>query len=320
MIREVASVELPVDEKLKIEKFRWLPEGAEDSQSSLRRISIVTGIHGDELEGQYVCYEIGRRIREHRELLTGIVDIYPAMNPFGIDSMMRGIPAFDLDMNRIFPGQIDGDMNEYIASLIIRDVSGSDMVLDIHASNAYLREVPQIRINELHSDWLVPYAKKTGVDLIWVHPNATVLESTFAYSLNSTGTPVLVAEMGIGMRITQSLGNQLTEGIFNLMKSMGIWKGETHDVKDPVVSTDPDSVCYLNAPRGGIYIADAAAGDIVEEGQVVGRLVSPLTGEVFENVKAPVSGWLFTQREYPLTASGSLMGRILKGVDLCAKK
>lgn len=310
MIKEVASVELPVDEKLMIEKYRWEPK---HSFGGGKRISIVTGIHGDELEGQYVCYEVGRRIRENPELLEGIVDIYPAMNPFGIDSMMRGIPAFDLDMNRIFPGQKNGDMNEYLASLIIADVAGSDMVLDIHASNAYLTEVPQIRINELHQNWLVPYAAKCNVDLIWVHPSATVLESTFAYSLNSTGTPVLVVEMGIGMRITKEMGDQMTEGIFNLMREMGIWKGETQPVRNPVVSSSPEEICYLNAPRGGIYIPDMKAGETVEAGQQIGRLVNPLTGEMIETVTAPDSGWLFTQREYPVTASGSLLGRILIG-------
>lgn len=309
MIRGVASVELPVDEKLKIEKYRWEPLPGKDHG---KRFSVVTGIHGDELEGQYVAYQVGRKIREHRDLLRGTVDIYPAMNPFGIDTMMRGIPAFDLDMNRIFPGQIDGDMNEYIASLIMKDVSGSDMVLDIHASNAYLTEVPQIRINTVQKEKLVPYASLMNVDLIWVHQNATVLESTFAYSLNSIGTPVLVIEMGIGMRITKSIGDQVTNGIFHLMHDMGIWDQDAGPVRRAVISSDPDEICYLNAPRGGIYIADAKAGDNVKKGQIIGRLVSPLTGEVLEDVTAPAGGWLFTQRTYPLTASGSLMGRILK--------
>ena len=109
-LENVTSVEMPVDEKLEIKKMRFTPDG----NDSGKRISIVTGIHGDELEGQYVCYEVSKRIQEHPELLTGTVDIYPAMNPLGIDSITRGIPAFDLDMNRLFPGSGDGSMTEYI--------------------------------------------------------------------------------------------------------------------------------------------------------------------------------------------------------------
>ena len=116
MIKTVVEVGLPVDEKLCIRKHSIEPEGGTNG----KRICVVTGIHGDELEGQYVCYELTRRIQAQRERLRGTVDVYPALNPLGIDSVMRGIPAFDLDMNRIFPGNGDGDMNEYVASRIWR--------------------------------------------------------------------------------------------------------------------------------------------------------------------------------------------------------
>lgn len=205
MIETVASVGLPIDEMLEIKKNRIMPDSP---SKNMKRISIVTGIHGDELEGQYVCFELQQRINKEKEKLTGIIDIYPAINPLGIDSITRGIPAFDLDMNRLFPGNIDGNMTEYLAAGIIEDISGSDCVVDIHASNIYLTEIPQIRINELHEDTLVPMAMEANVDFIWVHGASTVLESTFAYSLNSTGTPVLVVEMGVGMRITKSMDSR----------------------------------------------------------------------------------------------------------------
>ena len=149
------------------------------------------------------------------------MDIYPALNPLGIDSITRGIPAFDLDMNRIFPGSQDGSMPEYIASRIVSDLSGSAAVIDIHASNIFLREIPQVRINTLSRDPLVAYAKCLNIDYIWIHGAATVLESTLAYSLNSIGTPTLVVEMGVGMRITKDYGDQLVDGIFVLMKKRG---------------------------------------------------------------------------------------------------
>lgn len=51
-----------------------------------------------------------------RQKLHGSVEIYPAVNPLGIDSIQRGIPGFDLDMNRTFPGSDLGDMTEYIGA------------------------------------------------------------------------------------------------------------------------------------------------------------------------------------------------------------
>lgn len=308
MIENVTSAELPVDEKLEIKKARFSPE----KENNGKRISIVTGIHGDELEGQYVCYELARRLKEHPEHLKGTVDIYPAMNPLGIDSITRGIPGFDLDMNRIFPGSLDGAMTEYLAAGIIRDLLGSDLCIDIHASNIYLTELPQIRINELHQEELVPFAKEANVDFIWVHGASTVLESTLAYSLNSRGVPTLVVEMGVGMRITRSIGDQLVEGILNLMKNMGIWTGDTISVKTPILSSDPDEVLFLNASRSGIFIQDALHNTYLKKGDSVGKVIDPLNGTILENVVSPEDGLLFTIREYPVVDEGSLMARILK--------
>lgn len=48
MIKTIAAVGLPVDEVLEIRKKRIMPENPTDD---MKRMSVVTGIHGDELEG-----------------------------------------------------------------------------------------------------------------------------------------------------------------------------------------------------------------------------------------------------------------------------
>lgn len=307
MIETIATVELPIDEKLYIRKNRMEPE----CHSNGKRISIVTGVHGDELEGQYVAFKVIERIREHKECLKGIVDVYPAMNPLGIDSITRGIPAFDLDMNRLFPGNREGDMTEYIAAKIIEDLEGSDACIDIHASNIYLEEIPQIRINELHKDRLLPMGKLLNVDYIWLHATSTVLESTLAYTLNSRNVPTLVVEMGVGMRITKKYCDQLVEGIFSLMKNMGIWTGEAAPVREPIVSED-GKVCFINASVSGLFVPDTEHWNDVKKGSPIGRIINPLKGEVVDEIVSPVDGILFTLREYPVVDEGALIARILE--------
>lgn len=311
MIDTVVSMELPVDEHLRIQKNRVTPLKATGDE---KRIAVVTGTHGDELEGQFVCYELLRRLKAQPEMLKGIVDIYPALNPLGIDSITRGVPMFDLDMNRIFPGNEDGPMMETLAAGIIDDLKGADMCVDIHASNIFLMELPQVRINELTAETLVPYAKKINVDFVWVHSSATVLESTLAYSLNMINVPTLVVEMGVGMRITKTYGYQLVEGLLNLMKEMGIWEGPVGEIREPIVSSDHE-VGYLNSDAAGIYLPSAKIGDIVKSGDVLGRVLNPLTGDVEQLVQAPIDGMVFTRREYPVVYSGSLLGRILGGME-----
>lgn len=304
MIRTIAQASLAVNEKLKIRK------NSIKGGSGKSRLSVVTGIHGDELEGQYLAYLLNNFLQENIEFLDGTTDIYPALNPLGIDSINRGIPSFDLDMNRIFPGSKDGTMPETIASSIIDDLTGSDFCIDVHSSNIFLREIPQIRINVNTADTLVPYAKMMNVDFVWVHESATVLESTLAHTLNSSGTKTLVVEMGVGMRITEEYCFQLFDGILNLMKNIGMWQGEVKPVRKPVISLD-GKVGFVNSDAAGIFVPVVKFGDIVEKGQLIGQVLDPLEGKPAADISAVCSGMIFTLREYPVVYGGSLLARIL---------
>ncbi|MDD6889446.1 MAG: M14 family metallopeptidase [Bacteroidales bacterium] len=307
MIQTVTSLEMPVDEEFRIVKNHL-------TNGKGKRICLVTGTHGDELEGQYVCFLLAKMINENMHKLHGTVDIYPALNPLGIDTMQRGVPAFDLDMNRIFPGNFRGSMIEKVAHDIYTDLSGADLVIDIHASNIFLREIPQVRISEMSADNLVPYAKTLGIQFIWIHQAATVLEATLAHSLNSTGTPCLVVEMGIGGRISHSMCNHLLDGIQNLMYEMGIWSEPPASLpaNDIIVCQGPDSVHFLNAQTSGVFVTEIHNDMIVHKGQSVGQIIQPLTGKVLSDIVCPCDGLLFTIRTYPIVYEGSLLGRIYK--------
>ncbi|MCH3972719.1 MAG: M14 family metallopeptidase [Oscillospiraceae bacterium] len=308
MEETIVSAQLAVDETLEIRKNRVTSGSGTNPKE--KRLCIVTGTHGDELEGQYVCWQLNRILHQYPERLHGTVDIYPALNPLGINTMTRGIPMFDLDMNRIFPGSESGAAAEYIAAGIIRDIKGADVCIDIHASNIYLRELPQVRVSEDTADTLLPLAKLLNVDFVWVHAAATVLESTLAHSLNTLGTPTLVVEMGVGMRITEAYGQQLIVGILNLMHSLGMWDGPVEAVRQPVISRD-GKVSFINAGASGVFLPTARHHNRVVPGQQLGVIADPLSGEIREVLHSPAKGTLFTLREYPIVYEGSLIARIL---------
>jgi len=304
MIKTIVAENLPVDEQLTIKK-KIVSHG-----SGHKRICIVTGTHGDELEGQYVCFELIRRLNENIDYLDGTVEVYPALNPLGVDSVTRGIPSFDLDMNRIFPGDPNGHMIEHMASEIIEDLQGADMVIDIHASNIFLREMPQARINVKTAKKLIPYAQLLNIDFVWIHDAATVLESTLAHSLNVLKTPTIVVEMGIGMRITLDYGNRLVDGIFNLMKKLRMWNGPVEkSISKPILSTNGE-VTFLNAEASGIIIPAVSHSVDVKKGDLLCQIVDPYEGKVLQDVLSPVDGLVFTLRTYPVVYEGSLISRI----------
>ena len=308
----VLSLALPYRERLEVRRavFRGGPGP---------RVAIVSGVHGDELEGLYVCHRLAHWIEQlaatQPEALRGQVELYPALNPLGLDTLVRFVPVFDADLNRMFPGHTEGLLPQRVAAAVIQHLAGAALVIDIHASNIFLREIPQVRISQDFATGLLPVAREMNLDLIWLHGAQTVLETTIAHSLNERGVPCLVVEMGVGMRVTPAFADQLVVGILRTWRALGVL---TPDVELPELShlpfvADDTNVHYLNAATSGLFIPGVEHWMALREGDELGRIVSPFDGGVRSTVRSPVDGVLFTLREYPLVYEGSLMARIMAG-------
>lgn len=309
MIETVVSVDLMVEEELKVKKNRLAPDFPTGSE---KRICIVSGLYGDELQGQYICYEVIRRIKLAYDNLAGIVDVYPSLNPMGLDSKTREIPGSGMDMNVLFPGSKSGALGEYTASCVFDDIKDADVCIDLHASNLYVHEIPQVRMNDDKVDELLPIARCLNLDIIWVHPSTSVLNGSLAFSLNQLGVKTVVIESGAAYRINQEYCNKIVDGLFALMKEMGIWKGDTVAPKNNSITYD-DDITYINAESSGIFIPNVNVYDWVKKGDEIGTIVNVITGSVEEIVKATGDGMIFSIRDYPVIEEGSLIARLAGG-------
>jgi predicted deacylase len=308
---DVLALELPYRERLRL--ARTVFDGGRGPT-----VAVVSGVHGDEIEGLYVCHRLAGWLenlaRVRPGALRGRVELYPALNPLGLDTLQRAVPVYDVDLNRNFPGHPDGLLVQRIADAVMRSLAGAALVVDIHASNVFLREIPQVRIAREFADGLMPLGRGMNVDVIWVHGALTVLEATIAHSLNSRGVPCLVVEMGVGMRVTPALADQVVAGILGVWRDLGVLDASvplptrTHQ---PLLADD-SNVHYLNAGTSGLFVSAIEHWTTVAQGQLLGAIVSPHQGEVLSEVRAPASGVLFTLREYPLVYEGSLMARLVE--------
>jgi len=313
----VVSLALPYRETLRVRRTSFV--GGDGP-----RAAVIAGVHGDELEGLYVCHRLAAWLEKlgetHPHALRGRVDLIPALNPLGIDTLERFVPVFDADLNRNFPGDPEGLLPQRIAAGAMQALSGAALVIDIHASNIYLREIPQVRINQDFAATLVPLAEGMNLDLIWLHGAVTVLEATVAHSLNSRGTPCLVVEMGVGMRVTPAFTEQLLVGILNVWRRLGVLAPELElpaPTHTPLVADDYN-VHYLNAATSGLFVPTIDHWMAVRQGDLLGTIVSPHHGGTLSEVRSPVDGVLFTLREYPVVYEGSLLARIMavRGADV----
>jgi predicted deacylase len=278
------------------------------------KLAVVAGIHGDELDGLYLCQRLMAWLdglsHQHPQALLGRVDLYPAANPLGTDVLAREMPPFEADLNRAFPGRGDGSLPERVAECLLRDLEGSALVVDVHGSNRFLREIPQLRLPPEHAETLLPLARHLNVELAWLQPSP--LRTTLRSVLNARGIPCIIVETGIAQRVHAAEVEQLLIGILSTCRALGILSQalelppccySAHVVRESDIS-------YVNSPAAGLFVPAAAHGSSVYQGQSLGHIVSPEEAQPLAEVQAPVAGRLFSLREVPMVYEGSLLGRI----------
>ena len=308
MIETVMTAQMPVGLPIKIKKNRLEPDTI---QENMPRLSIVAGVQGDELQGQYICYELIRRIKEERENLKGIVDVYPCVAPMALEIRKRNAPGA-LDMNAMFPGSHHGHTIEYMAAEVIEDLKGSDFCIDIHSSDIFIRELPQIRVPENAGKKVTELAQKSGIPVLWMNSNSSsVWEGSLAYSLRRKGIPNLVIESGIALKIDYEYCKKVIDGIFRMMKELEVFEGEVSPTKK-TVTVKKNDVEVIHCNTSGIFIPKIQIGSFVRENQVLGCIVRPILGAELEEVKSSCDGMIFSLREYPAVCEGELLARICK--------
>ena len=309
-IVKIASAAMPFDEQWAIRRTRYnsgLPGG---------RLCIAAGTHGDEMMGQLVCFQVADGIQREPEHLRGTVDIYPMLNPLGLDIMERMVPVGTrLDMNLAFPGNPEGTPLEILCHAVMQDMLGADLVLDVHASTHYKSELYEVRMNEADADRLIPKARTLCPDLIWVYPEYAAYGSSLTSALCAAGTDALILEADERRRKPQEIAAGVVSGIFCKMRELGLWTGETQQAPAensiPVVRTRAE-VCRVTCSNPGVYVPEDRIGTEVREGELLGTVVDACEGVVRERVTAPAPGLVFSQRSYSAVYPGTLIARIRK--------
>ena len=305
------SYKMPLGHSVNIEKKTF----ASFTGKTKNRLAIISGLHGDELEGIALCGRLvsflSKLQQENPKAIQGQIEIYPVANPQSLNSSQRLWPMGNADMNRQFGGNGKSLISE-ISKYILNDiVHNSDIAVDIHAGNLFLKELPQVRIIEGYDKKLIPLASQCNVDLIWVHPMADFFRLTLGFNLNKAKIRTIVIEAGVGARLDKNIGDQLFYGMIRFMRSIEVLDCEEPivKIKEPIL-VNPDEVNMVASNRSGFFVSEVNLGKKVEIDDPIGRIICPYDGSVLEEVKASSNGLIFTLREDPMTYDGSVVARI----------
>ena len=249
----VVDLGLSVHERWELHKHHIAPLPGNDGG---KRLCVVTGIHGDELEGQYVAFLLNQELQRHPEYL-------------------RGVPLFDLDMNRIFPGYMQGGTTQRIAGALFDAVKGYRY--GIHFASFYLPGdfVPHVRImdtgyqtSSLGNLFGLPYVvmrTPKPIDTTTLNYNWQIWESN-AFSIYTSETA----------HIDEESAAQAVSAVLRYLSRVGVVKYTCHSGYLSTVINENDLATVLT-PAGGIFRALRVPGQEVEYGDTIGEILDPFS-------------------------------------------
>jgi hypothetical protein len=277
--------------------------------------------------------------------LKGTVLCLPLANPFSVEfggtvesSGMRINPGDALDMNRVWPGKrVNGWLTEQMAYVLWHEViKHCDYVIDMHDGTGACDELPvafpqafpanpdaaigggvadgvggdsnsvsagltaaaMAEMNQKIRELAIAF----GSSVIWWREqpmNPAMLSGQCALN----GIVPLVVEAGGACTIDDTI-DQGAECLLNILKYLGMIEGKPLLPKKQIMV---DHYLVYRSLEGGFYLQEPGIklGLEVKKGQLLGRVIDPVTSAVRESCTAPVNGVIVSRRvRMPINPGG----------------
>ncbi|MCU0495046.1 MAG: succinylglutamate desuccinylase/aspartoacylase family protein [Chloroflexaceae bacterium] len=305
-------------------------------------LCLESTLHGWEPMGAEIIRRAMLQVDPAR--LRGTVYCLPIANPFSIEfggtvesSGQRVNPADLLDMNRVWPGKLENAwLTEQMAHVMWQEVlSRCQYLVDYHDGTGACDELPVAFPHALPADahssvqatladgvggadtgrveitpeyiasmneQIRAMAIAFGSSVIWWR-DGPVNPAMISGQCLIQGIVPLVVEAGGGGIIDETI-DQGVVCTLNILKHLGMIEGQPE--LPPRQLMVKNYVVYRSR-TGGFYLQEPGVklGLEVTTGQLLGRVIDPVTSEVQEECRSPVNGIIISRRiRMPLNPGG----------------
>ena len=260
--------------------------------------ALLTGAnHGDEYEGPIALWSLANSLNP--DDIQGRIIIIPAMNypAFRAGKRTSGIDGGN--MNRVFPGNPNGNITEIIADYFNRTLLPlADFVVDIHSGGKTLQFVPFAAAHILEDK--AQQARCVAAMEAFNAPYSVMLlelDSAHMYdtAAENQGKIFVSTEIGGGGSADATSATIAKRGIHNVLKHAKILPGGVETTESIQIDM-PDGRCFTTCEHSGLLEMQFNLGDTINKGDVIA-----LIHDVERIGVAPV--------EYRAEIDGILVGR-----------
>lgn len=254
---------------------------------------VTAGVHPSEYPGMEAAMRLMNGT-EPGDLKSGTLVVLPIVNTVAFEAReVNANPIDNLNLNRICPGDPKGTISHQLARKLVELAEYVDCIVDLHGGDASEDLRP---FTIWHKTGVPEVDEKTeriaslfNTDFIWLMEDLAY-GGTFLDQLAKMGKPAVISEAGKLGTFEESDIQVHVRGLENVMRYLGLKDGEPErrpDLEQRVFT----EFWTVISNRGGIVYPEVAPGDRVTEGQILG-LVKNIHGEVLEELRCPVDGWV----------------------------
>ncbi len=286
------------------------------SGSSGPNLLISGGVHGDEFEPMAAIRRLIRMFEDDSDLagnLCGSVQLVPVVNEA---AFARGHRTAEdkLDLARSCPGDPRGSVTQRTAALLTDLIQASDAYIDLHTGGT------ELAVQPLSGYQLVPdigildtqrrMARAFNLPFIWgTFPKSDGRTLSVA---RTADVPAIYAEYYGSATIRPAGVEAYVQGCLNVMGALGMIQRDQPPsrVEHVVEDNRPDSgnmqVCNPS-PITGFFQSAVELGAVVQKGQLLGTVCSPVGDDVRE-ISAETDGMVLVLRTFPGVREGETLG------------
>ena len=256
---------------------------------------IIGNTRGNEYQQLYCSSLLVRALKkaeEHKNIIKGHeILVIPSANPYSMNISKRFWPIDNTDINRMFPGYVQGETTQRIAGGIFDKIK--DYKYGIQFVSNYLPGRFMPSINVMKTGFEDPeLAKKFGMPYVVLRNTRPYDTTTLNYNWQIWETKAFSLYTTDTENIDRLSAAQGVRAILSFLSAVGAVSYKGHTGFNSQIIDDKD-IFSVRTTHAGLFEPFVRVEQEVMEGAPLGRILDPLTAEVVSEIYAPRSGIVF---------------------------
>ncbi len=274
---------------------------------------IMGATRGNEIQPLYVCSRLIRALREEERkghFASGrSVMVIPTVNSYSMNVGKRFWPTDNTDINRMFPGYIQGETTQRIAASIFERISRFEYGIQLASYYMPGYFTPHVRI--MKTGYEKPdLARMFGLPYVILRQPMPYDTATLNYNWQIWNTPAFSVYTCTADQIDENSADIGVEAVLNFLRAAGILLGEAERSSNSKI-VGYESLIAVCTSKAGLFRRLVDLDQEVHRGDVIASILDPYTGEELERILSPADAQVFFAHNQPLIYACSVLFKLV---------